>query len=170
VACFGVEFLGNNSASEICNPAEVPRMITSGTLLNLDLFRKIGPFNEDLFIDQVDFEYCYRAILKGYTNVQFKNIFLNHALGATSFHRSLRSFSETKRSLHSPLRLYYMTRNYLYVKSKYKNDFPAEVNHSRKDLLNRIKNNLLYGTKRMVVIRNVFSGYIDFYRGKMGKK
>src|SRR5436190_6056253 len=84
IACFGVEFLDHHPDSKTCEVAKVSRMITSGTLMNLNSYRDIGPFNEELFIDQVDFEYCYRAVLKGFVNIQFTNIVLKHALGTSS--------------------------------------------------------------------------------------
>ncbi|MCL4546863.1 MAG: glycosyltransferase [Deltaproteobacteria bacterium] len=35
-------------------------VITSGNLLNLEVYKKIGPFEEKYFIDSVDHEYCLR--------------------------------------------------------------------------------------------------------------
>ena len=34
--------------------------MTSGNLLNLKIAEKIGDFEEKLFIDEVDHDYCYR--------------------------------------------------------------------------------------------------------------
>jgi rhamnosyltransferase len=170
VAQFGVQFDSQVSQSPKCTPVEVTQLITSGSLLNLSLFKEIGEFNEDLFIDQVDFDYCYRAILKGYKNVQFKNIFMHHNLGTTTVHKSLKSYKNTARSLHSPMRLYYMTRNYFYISSRYKNKFPNEVHTSRKDLLIRIKNNFLYSSKRIAVLKSIYLGFYHFKRNKWGKR
>lgn len=170
VAIFGVQFDSPLSQSSECTPIEVTQLITSGSLLNLALFKEIGEFNEDLFIDQVDFDYCYRAILKGYKNVQFRNIFMQHNLGTTTIHKSLKSFKNTVRTLHSPTRLYYMTRNYLYVNSRYKNCFSKEMKISRKDLFIRIKNNLLYSRNRIAVLKSIYLGIYHFKRNKWGKR
>ena len=120
------------TSSPLCADQNVSRLITSGTLLNLRLFEKIGGFDENLFIDQVDFDYCYKAILQGYGVVQFQNVSLHHSLGTVSHHRSFKNLSKTSRSLHSPVRLYYMTRNYLYMKEKYHSAFPEEIRLSKK--------------------------------------
>lgn len=152
-----------------CGYKENTTLITSGSMINLTLFDKIGAFDEALFIDQVDFEYCYRAILKGYKVVQFTNIFLEHSLGVSSVHRSLKNFKDTYRSLHSPVRIYYITRNYLYIRSKYSKNFRGEVSKTKKDLFIRLKNNLLYGKEKMAVIKYFLMGIIDFKRKKMGK-
>jgi len=170
VAVFGVQYLDAALQAAACHAVTTNHLITSGSILNLSLFPLIGNFDEKLFIDQVDSEYCYRAILKSYKIVQFENIYLQHNLGQQSIHRSLKSFKKTKRSLHSPLRLYYMTRNYLYMRSKYQKDFPVEITELKEDLLNRIKNNFLYSPERFSVIKNVLSGIIDYKRKKMGKK
>jgi len=170
VAVFGVQYLDPTTQSSTCLALESSHLITSGSLVNLNSFRSIGNFDEALFIDQVDSEYCYRAIRKGYRIIQFNNIYLEHSLGKQSSYRSLKNLKKTKRSLHSPLRLYYMTRNYFYMRSKYQKDFPAEISELKKDLLNRIKNNFLYSPERFSVIKNVLSGIIDYKRNKMGKK
>jgi len=168
-AVTGVEIAKKKDEEISCRYTEVTSLITSGSMLNLALFDAIGNFDEALFIDQVDFEYCYRAILKGYKIIQFSNIFLTHSLGVSSMHKSLKSFKKTNRSLHSPIRMYYITRNYLYIRLKYKKTFAAEISATKKDLFIRIKNNLLYGKEKTAVIKYILKGIIDFKRKKMGK-
>ncbi|MBA4138969.1 MAG: glycosyltransferase [Segetibacter sp.] len=169
IAMAGVKFIGIKEKTTDCKYKETTFLITSGSVINLHLFNQIGYFDEALFIDQVDFEYCFRSILKGFKIIQFENIFFNHSLGKTSIHKSLKNFKNTPRSLHSPIRIFYMTRNYFYIKRKYKKDFKAEVSLIKKDLLIRIKNNLLYGKERIKVIKYILRGIIDFKRNKMGK-
>lgn len=169
IAMTGVEFIKKREKQTDCMHKEVSSLITSGSIINLNLFEQIGGFDEALFIDQVDVEYCFRSILKGFRIIQFENIFLEHSLGETSVHKSLKNFKNTSRSLHSPVRIYYMTRNYFYVKSKYKKDFVADVSAIKKDLFTRIKNNLLYNKKRFSVLKFLMLGIIDFKRKKMGK-
>ena len=169
VAAFGVGFENEAAGSTTCETEETTHLITSGTLINLALYNLIGPFEEGLFIDHVDYDYLFRANMKGYKTVRFKNVFLYHQLGVQSEHRSFLTFRKTKRSLHAPVRMYYMTRNYLFMRSKYRRHFPKEIRHLRKDLLYRLKNNLLYSPKRFGVIRYFLSGIRDYYRNKMGK-
>ena len=170
VAVFGVQYLDAALQAAACHAVTTNHLITSGSILNLSLFPLIGNFDEKLFIDQVDSEYCYRAILKSYKIVQFENIYLQHNLGQQSIHRSLKSFKKTKRSLHSPLRLYYMTRNYFYMRAKFQKHFPAEIGELKEDLLVRIKNNFLYSSQKLSLIRNILLGIVDYKRGNMGKK
>ena len=56
-------------------------VITSGNLVNLKIWEKIGGFEEKLFIDEVDNDYCLKAVLHGFKIQRFKNIPLIHELG-----------------------------------------------------------------------------------------
>lgn len=168
VAMFGIEF-ENKQEEEKVFTEEVSYLITSGSLVNLKLFETIGGFDEQLFIDEVDLEYCFRAITKDFKIVKLPFIFLDHNLGETGNYRSLKNFKNTQRALHSSLRLYYMVRNFLYVRKKYPNQFVKEDKERKKTLMNRIKNNLLYGNSRLQTLRLINKGFKDFKNGKMGK-
>jgi len=169
VAMFGIQFENVAMQSRNCAAEKVTHLITSGSIINLDLFELIGGFDENLFIDEVDSEYCYRAYHKGYQVVQFKNVFLEHSLGTKSYHKSLKTFRTTIRTLHSPIRLYYMTRNFLYIKAKYKKQFPDAMVKRKQALLNNIKNNILYNKQRMLVCKYILQGYLDYKSNTMGK-
>jgi len=169
VSMFGVNYLEKEATSNTCNALNVNHLITSGSLLNLKLMPGIGGFDEKLFIDEVDFEYCLRSVVKGFKIIEFTNIFLTHNLGQTSQHRSFKTAQLTSRVLHSPVRMYYMTRNFLYVHSGYIDTFPAEIDIRRKVLLNRFKNNILYNRQRFKVMKNIVKGFRDYRKGRMGK-
>ncbi len=169
VSMFGVSYTKEVFKKGDCNPIALNHLITSGSVLNLKSIEEIGYFDEKLFIDEVDFEYCLRSVFKGFQIIQFANIFLTHNLGETSYHRSFKNIKLTSRALHSPLRIYYMTRNFLYVKSKYRKTFPEEINLRRKILLNRLKNNILYNKKRYQVIKYILRALEDFKGKRMGK-
>ena len=170
VAMFGISFTASAKEVQDCSAEFTRLLITSGSLLNLSLFEKVGGFDENLFIDNVDFDYCFAAGKKGFQTILFNHILLEHQIGTASFHRSLKTGSKTQRILHSPIRLYYQTRNYLYLRRKYQGLYAKEFAHIRKDLLNRIKNNLLYGSERFSVARFIVNGYQDYRSNKMGKK
>ncbi len=167
-AMFGVEYEDRTTTKD-CSGKEVFQLITSGSIVNLQLFDEIGGFDEALFIDEVDLEYCYRAITKGYKIVKFPNVFMIHYLGNVSYHKSLKNLASTPRVLHSPIRLYYMVRNYLYVGKRYGNQFAQNDKYRREALLNRIKNNLLYGKEKRKAFHFLIKAYRDFKNGKMGQ-
>jgi rhamnosyltransferase len=169
VAMFGVQYINEQVKNDECTPKEVNHLITSGSIINLNLFKNIGPFDEALFIDKVDHEYCLRARLFRYKIIQFHNIYLHHSLGSIVYGRSVKNFKLTPRVIHSPLRMYYILRNYLYLSSKYKGKFEDSFSELKKELFIRIKNNFFYGKHRIKLLTYLAKGYRDYKAGKMGK-
>ena len=168
VAQFGV-----NSQPDFTQPKEQPEealtLITSGSILNLSLTRYIGPFNEDLFIDFVDAEFSYRVIQKGYANLMFSNIVLNHALGTLVEGRGLGNFKKSMRIIHAPIRVFYIVRNGLYLLFKAQ----GLTSVMKKDVIRCIKiikNDLIYNPQLFSVYKNVFAGIYAFMINRMGKK
>jgi len=168
VAQYGVNCQPNFTQTKEM-PEEALALITSGSILNLSFTENVGPFNEDLFIDFVDAEFSYRVIQKGYINLMFSNIVLNHALGKLIEGRSFANFKKTLRIIHSPIRVYYIIRNGLYLLFRVKGLTAA----MRKDVIRCIKiikNDLIYNPALCSVYINLFSGIFAFLSNKMGKK
>lgn len=169
VAMVGVAYGGMTVEKNECSLKFVNFLITSGSILNLKSYKSIGCFDENLFIDEVDLEYCYNARSKGYKVAMFTNIYLNHSLGTKAWGISFKTLKRTPRTLHSPLRMYYMVRNYFYVNKKYPQLHLLDAGERKKGLFTRIKNNLLYGNKKGKLIKLIIKGYFDFKKNKMGK-
>ena len=147
----------------------VDTVITSGSIVNTSIFTKLGKYNEDLFIDEVDHEYCYRAIVAGYQILQMPNILLNHNLGTTLFVGNASGKKTLKRNVHSGIRLYYMVRNTAFIHKQYKKVFPAQMKLKRFDLMVRIKNKLLYNGNRLSTLKYIWLGYYHFLTNRFGK-
>lgn len=141
---------------------EVHRAITSGSLINIRICRQLSGFDEKLFIDDVDFEYCYRCILRGFKIIQFKNIYLNHFIGTQKRAGYFSVIKNSNRSVHSPIRIYYMVRNFLYVSSKFKRQLPAEIKQRKSELFVILKNNLLFSGHFFKVLAAIIKGYLHF--------
>jgi rhamnosyltransferase len=141
---------------------EVARAITSGSIINTKICRKLNGFDKKLFIDDVDLEYCYRCILAGYKIIQFDNIYLNHTLGTQKQAGYFSIIRKSVRSLHSPFRVYYIVRNFLYVSTKYKKYLPMEIKQRRRELLITLKNNLFFSGKFFRVLVAIIKGYLHF--------
>lgn len=134
-------------------------IMTSGNVLNLELIKKIGDFNEDFFIDEVDHEFCYRIREKGYKVLCLNDIELNHKLGNL---KNYKFFSVTN---HNYIRRYYITRNRLYMIKK----FP-EV--KRKYLFNIFFDFfkiIFFEDDKKRKIKYFILGIKDFYKNKKGK-
>ena len=79
-AMFGISHEKNENQTD-CTCIETINLITSGSMVNLTIAAKINFFNEALFIDEVDTEYCYRAKNKGYSVCKLLDVNLIHDLG-----------------------------------------------------------------------------------------
>jgi rhamnosyltransferase len=147
----------------------VTLLITSGTLVNINAAFEVGLMDEDLFIDEVDSDFSYRLALKGFKSIMCHGLYMMHGLGEKKAARSLKNWKITERILHAPVRLYYMTRNYLIMRKKYKQYFPAEFKKKDIDILHVYKNNLLYNKNKLTSLRMIMMGYIDYRRNYVGK-
>jgi rhamnosyltransferase len=103
------------------NVSEVMNLPSSGTLSPVAIFDSIGAFEEGLFIDVVDHEWCWRARSKGYKILQCNHAEFEHMIG-----KGMHSFLGFTFLLPAPFRLYYQYRNFIsmlprqYVPLKYK--------------------------------------------------
>ena len=93
---------------------------------------------------------------------------MNHALGNKKQITSIFGSKKT-RILHSPIRLYYIVRNSLYMSEKYKNVFPIAIKKTNRDVIVRIKNNLLYGSEKWSTIKFLVLGILHFKKNRFGK-
>jgi rhamnosyltransferase len=146
--------------------SEVVSVITSGSLINLDIWKQAGGFDEKLFIDEVDHEYCYKVKSAGYRVVLVNQVQLTHRLGVNVQKGYFGMLKKSDRIIHHPLRVYFMVRNYLYVRKKYRSVFPVEFRRRDKQLSVILKNNLFFSGKFAAVFANIIKGYIDFRRNK----
>jgi rhamnosyltransferase len=169
VSMFGLQYEHPHWASMQCDAEPITQLITSGSLVNLAIFEKLGGFDEKLFIDTVDFEYCYRSIVNQFKVIRFRNVFLTHNLGTTGLQNATIVSRAKELRFHSPLRLYYMVRNYFYLRRKYAKYFPAEFAMSKKAILSRVKTNLLHGKNKFETLRFISRAVADYKRNSMGK-
>lgn len=92
------------------SPVPLIHGISSGTVFHKDVFEKIGGMDEKLFIDYVDFEWCWRARFHGIRTLCFPDIVVRHQLGD-----SCAAFFGRKITVRSDFRYYYMLRNGMYL-------------------------------------------------------
>ncbi|WP_337663491.1 glycosyltransferase, partial [[Ruminococcus] lactaris] len=102
--------------------------MTSGSLTRVSVWKKIGGFREDFFIDFVDNDYCMRLRLNGFRILRLNSCVMQHELGET-VERRLLGIKKIKCTKHSPLRLYYMSRNNLFFINQYRKklNVPKEI-------------------------------------------
>ncbi|WLT31325.1 glycosyltransferase [Geothrix sp. PMB-07] len=141
--------------------------ITSGNLVRMDVFERIGGYNEEMFIDALDFDFCLRARQAGWQVWQVGNAFLYHELGDT--HTVPRPFSQFY-TLHSPTRRYYMYRNFLYLAKAHARNFPLFIIKSAIAHFLLLITILLFEKERGSSLSAIFQGVEDFFHNRMGAK
>jgi len=141
--------------------------MTSGNLLNLQIFEDVGGFEEKLFIDEVDHDYCLRAKAKGYA-IKKICISINHSVGK---HRTVDLFGRHEVFfIHSPIRLYYIVRNNLYIFDKYAATFPQLIQQRKKMLRKSILGNFFFDIWRAPKkLWYVLKGIQHYRQNKFGK-
>lgn len=139
----------------------VSECITSGCCANTNILSKLGGYDNNLFIDAVDLEMCYRIISNGYKIIKINYDGLLHELGyITNLNfgtRILSIFNE------NAFRNYYISRNLLYCFFKTKN-FHFIVN-----LLKHIFKIIFYENDKCNKISFICKGIKDAFLGNMGK-
>jgi rhamnosyltransferase len=148
---------------------EVEAVITSGSLLSLAAYSRIGPFREDFFIDYVDTEYCARARAQGYRALKTRRPLMFHSIGKPTQHRML--WMKKWTSNHSADRRYYLARNHtvmLRESGKYILGSWALV--SVASCFRSWKRIALYEHSKGSKMAAVFLGWLDGVRGIMGPR
>lgn len=143
---------------------EIKWAITSGSVLDLNIFRKIGGFDENLFVDRVDYDYCLTLRKYGYKIVRIEDVIVYHFLGESKG----RIF---RLSQHQPIRHYYMFRNRLYIVGKHNKVYKGLKKYifiifaSLKHLFLI----LILESSKLEKIKMIMKAIKDYKNGKMGK-
>lgn len=147
----------------------VDRCDTSASLVNLDVYRQVGGFDEDMFIDYVDFDYCTAVIKLGYSILRDNEAILRHRLGLaqeiTFFMPLGRIFGIKKLQKpmftynHSPLRTYYFVRNAKYY--RYKHRDVVDKGLERKTVFRWMVLKLMFEKQRFKKLRAAIRGNRD---------
>lgn len=114
--------------------SEIDFCITSASCTNLNIWKHLNGFDEWLFIDFIDNDYCKRVKLSGYKIMRLNKVVINQQFGNIKLKspRTVRFYLKLSEILHnkniaklsyrkrvSPLRVYYVHRNLLYLNKKF---------------------------------------------------
>ena len=159
--------LTEKSKDDLNKYEDVECEMTSGTLLRTDIFKNIGVFREDYFIDYVDHEYCLRMLKNNYASIRAIDAVLIHSLG-NSTKKSIAGKTLTYTN-HSALRRYYITRNRFDVWNEYK-DLPNNfIKHDKEAYRKEIIKIIAFEDNKINKIKSIFKGIRDFKKNKFGK-
>lgn len=141
-------------------------VITSGSVIRADAFGLIGFYDERLFIDYVDFDFCLRLKEFGLKVLQAEKVWLKHRLGTPESHR-LFGIRITIKS-HRPWRRYYIMRNRILMYRRYVLSSPGWVIVDFGWLFLDLAKILLFEDSKMAKLRNVAKGIAHGLLGRTG--
>lgn len=135
-------------------------VISSGMLVPVSTLRKVGLMKDDFFIDMVDYEWCWRALKKGYSIYKDNQVIFNHQIGTED--RILGKIPI------APFRLYYVYRNtfYLLKKDYLPKNYAFKLRYG---LFKQFIFNVVFCPNKDRRIRYILRGIKDGKSGKLGK-
>lgn len=92
--------------------------ITSGALYSVEAWRAVSGYDEAMFIDFVDFDYCLRVRKQGYVILREPSAVILHEIGRITRHGPFTAYH------HSSFRSYHMARDMIYYSKKHRSSSP----------------------------------------------
>lgn len=161
VFCPNIKYRGSlvyNMEHEI---EELRSTITSGSIHPLKIFGTTGLFRKDLFIDAVDYEFCFRIKKYGYKTVAFTNIILNQQFGY-----SVKTRFGFHTQNYSPMRTYHIIRNHITVWKEYPHLYEHKRNLLSEHIILRIPKVILAESQKFAKLKAIWLGVRDGLIGK----
>lgn len=137
--------------------------ITSGSAINLNIYRNTSGFDENYFIDRLDYDYCILIQKLGYKIIRINNVYLYQSLGEQ------RKGLFKNLSTHNPIRHYYMVRNRLYFYLKKQDQSNKQMVIVILLTIKHFLSIILVENQKAQKIRMTIKGIKDYMKNNMGK-
>ena len=146
-------------ATEMPHPQPVDLVIGSGMLLDIDAWERVGRFDESLFIDLVDTEFCLRARSLGYDVLAVPHATLSHVLGDVEQRHLLGV--PVYPTHHSAIRHYYLSRNRIILTRRYGWRYPNWLYYETMSAIKLTIKVALFEPERARKLASMWQGTID---------
>lgn len=146
-------------------PQRCAFLISSGCVISREAFARLGVFDEPLFIDHVDTEYCFRALARDVPLYVVPALVLAHRIGARRRHK-LGPFEMTSMN-HPWTRRYYSARNAVQLGLQYGGRFPVAVVPNLLTVW-QIVQIVLCERDKLAKLRGIALGIADGLFGRLG--
>jgi rhamnosyltransferase len=146
---------------------EATHVITSGSLISRRAFHLAGYYNEGLFIDYVDIEYCLRLRSLGYQVIEVHSTELLHHMGRLE--ERLFLGEKVHPTHHPPIRRYYQFRNALLLHRQYRESQRPWCRKNRIILMKILILILLYEKQRLRSLFQIIRGIGHGLAGRSGR-
>ena len=141
---------------------EVQECITSASYANIGALLNVGGYDEQMFIDYVDYDMCATLRENGYSIVRINRIGFIHEIGRA---KTVNFFgSKTNVQNESAFRKYYQTRNPLYYVNKHKHTINKWIVYRR--IIKLFILTVFHETNRKIKLKAMVKGIIDSRRMK----
>ncbi len=137
-------------------------IIASGSLIPVSVLDRVGSFNEDLFIDVVDTDWCFRARAAGYVSYISPTANVEHRLGAGTVR-----VGPVRIAVHVPVRNYYWVRNALWLARQSYTPLAWRLYFVSRSLA-FLGAYPVFANKRALRLRMIARGMWDGIRGRLG--
>jgi rhamnosyltransferase len=151
--------------TEAIEPAWV---ISSGSLIRADVFAEIGFLDENLFMDYVDFDFCFRLVGSGRRIIVPRQARMTHSLGSGTVEHFLGRKMFVSR--HSAERRYSMNRNRAYLTRAYAARCPSFVSLTLVQTLSEAVGILWFEEAPFRKLSMMMRGVADGLRGRLGPR
>ncbi len=137
-------------------------IISSCSLIPASNFKKVGLMRENLFIDFVEQDWCWRARYFNQLHVFLvPQITIQHELGCY-----VKVFGLLKANVSSPFRIYYQIRNLLWLSHlPYVPKYWKRMN--KRKLLSKVIYYSIFPSQRMHYLKNIVRGFKDGLKYKL---
>ena len=142
---------------------EVSVLISSGSLISAQVLEQVGLMDEALFIDCVDWDWCFRAASLGYRLFGVAAASMRHSLGDSGIR-----ILKRKIPLHSPMRHYYAYRNNVLLCKRDTVPLSWKL-HGFVRLGVRFAIYMMLSPHRLQRCRYIFRGVVDGLRNRSGR-
>ncbi len=143
--------------------------ITSGSCIRSRIFKEIGYFDDFLFIDYVDFDFCIRLRKKGYTIKIVKQAQMIHSIGRMQYYKIPRVNFGFTTTNHSAVRRYYKHRNFIFMIRKYSTFTPIWLAKQGLSLIIEPLKIIIAEDDKVDKLKMIYLGWRDGIIGRGGK-
>jgi rhamnosyltransferase len=145
-------------------PYLVDAVISSGTAVTIEVFKRVGLMDETYFIDFVDTEWCLRCRNNNIPIYTMPNAVMLHTIGDKHINLFF-----LRLSIHTPIRTYYKVRNsFIFFNNR---NVPFALGFSR-IIVNLIHNfiSCIISKDKNIYFKHYFQAIVDGFMGVKGKK
>ncbi|MBO0437908.1 glycosyltransferase [Vagococcus fluvialis] len=157
-------YFNDNNNGEIKEDGFIDFAITSGCFVDVNIFLEIGGYDENLFIDGVDRDFCLNLKKNDFLMKKISKVKMEQSLGYKN--RNLIGVYE-----HSPIRNYYIYRNRRYVIDKYPEVFKGitKIKSLYLSQLKQIVSIIIFEKDKLEKIRFIKKAKIDYKNNVMNR-